>query len=55
VTRSKRSPLPSVVEEVGVDRSVEARIVELDRVIVVLFGGTLGLEATSLPIVRIKD
>jgi len=31
-----------VVEEVGVDRSVEARIVQLDREVVAAFAGTLG-------------
>ena len=41
-----------VVEEVRVDRSVEARIVELDREVVALFGGALGPGGADLGLMR---
>src|SRR5258708_10415111 len=37
-----------VVEDVRVDRSVEARIVELDREVVALFGGAFGPGGANL-------
>jgi len=39
-----------VVEEVGVDRSVEARIIELDREIIAALAGALGPDGSDLGI-----
>ena len=41
-----------VVEKVRVDRSVEARIVELDREVVALFRGALGPGGTDFGVMR---
>ena len=42
----------SVVEEVGVDRSVEARIVQLDREIITALGGALRPGGPDLSVMR---
>ena len=41
-----------VVEEVGVDRSVEARIVEFDREIIASLAEALGPDGSDLGIMR---
>jgi len=41
-----------VVEEVGVDRRVEARIVQLDREIIAALVGALGPRGSDLSILR---
>ena len=41
-----------VVEEVGVDRSVEAWIVELDREIIAALAGALGPDGSDLGFMR---
>jgi hypothetical protein len=41
-----------VVEEVGVDRSVEARIIELDREIIAALAGALGPDGSDLGFMR---
>ena len=41
-----------VVEEIGVDRSVEARIVQLDREVVAILGGTLGPRCAYFGVMR---
>jgi len=41
-----------VVEEIGVDRGVEARIVQLDREVVAVLGGTLGPRCAYFDVMR---
>ena len=41
-----------VVEEIGVNRSVEARIVQLDREVVAILGGTLGPRGAYFDVMR---
>ena len=41
-----------IVEEVGIDRGAEARIIQLDRDIIAPFGGTFGPTSTQLGVMR---